>query len=580
MKHLQSLPNKLDPARGSSLAHVKSLQLARDEEEKIRMRRIKGTIVLVEQFLVEQGYMNSLQALQQESGVSLQQNCVADNIDLLAVVAEFEQFYELKYQRKPRLFRPQAQGGTEDVLSKERGGERTLVRKLGARLSPSLGGAIDKSSPSLSHSHIFNSSSSRKVEPLEPIPITNHLADAGVKKPSSSRNDISSAPPACEHGDAGKGDKHGGGMIALKGLKIHPHTLLPTNGQKQAEVDDTSEAFYGRALKPLPFFPTNELTDLAQVIMRDILDTNPAVLWSDIAELENAKHLLKEAVVMPVKYPELFEGIMRPWKGIFLFGPPGTGKTLLAKAVATECRTTFFNISASTVVSKWRGDSEKLVRMLFELAVHYAPSTIFIDEIDSLISTRSSEGEHEGSRRMKTELLVQMDGLSKRRGGNIVFVLAASNTPWDLDSAILRRLEKRILVPLPSLKAREEMFHRLLHKNVVVASGNTGAAVNSADDFDWSRCAQLTEGMSGADIDIICREAMMRPIRKLLARLEGMSASSSSSSHALDTAKIERPKVSIEDVEASIACTCSSVKSGDLRRYNEWAKKHGSDMSA
>lgn len=90
--------------------------------------------------------------------------------------------------------------------------------------------------------------------------------------------------------------------------------------------------------------------------------------WSDVIQADGAKRLLKEAVVMPIKYPQLFTGLLKPWKGVLLYGPPGTGKTMLARAVATECHTTFFNISASTIVSKWRGDSEKLVRVLFELA--------------------------------------------------------------------------------------------------------------------------------------------------------------------------------------------------------------------
>ncbi|TFK08052.1 ER lumen protein retaining receptor 3 [Platysternon megacephalum] len=187
-----------------------------------------------------------------------------------------------------------------------------------------------------------------------------------------------------------------------------------------------------RLLKPLSAFigMSGEMRELATVISRDIYLHNPNIKWDDIIGLDAAKRLVKEAVVYPIRYPQLFTGILSPWKGLLLYGPPGTGKTLLAKAVATECNTTFFNISASTIVSKWRGDSEKLVRVLFELARYHAPSTIFLDELESVMSQRGNHpgGEHEGSRRMKTELLVQMDGLA--RSDDLVFVLAASNLPW------------------------------------------------------------------------------------------------------------------------------------------------------
>ncbi|KAG0459807.1 hypothetical protein HPP92_022935 [Vanilla planifolia] len=174
----------------------------------------------------------------------------------------------------------------------------------------------------------------------------------------------------------------------------------------------------------LPPFDSAEARSLAETLCRDIIRGSPDVKWESIKGLENAKRLVKEAVVMPIKYPKYFKGLLSPWKGILLFGPPGTGKTMLAKAVATECKTTFFNISASSIVSKWRGDSEKLVRVLFDLARHHAPSTIFLDEIDAIISHRGeARSEHEASRRLKTELLIQMDGLTKT--DELVFFLAA-----------------------------------------------------------------------------------------------------------------------------------------------------------
>ena len=121
-----------------------------------------------------------------------------------------------------------------------------------------------------------------------------------------------------------------------------------------------------------------------------VIAISPQVPWDAVAGLEKAKDALKEAVIMPRQYPQLFRGERKPWRGILLYGPPGTGKSYLAKALATEARCTFFSVSSSDLVSKWVGESEKLVRNLFELARENKPSIIFIDEIDSLCSERGT----------------------------------------------------------------------------------------------------------------------------------------------------------------------------------------------
>jgi katanin p60 ATPase-containing subunit A1 len=179
---------------------------------------------------------------------------------------------------------------------------------------------------------------------------------------------------------------------------------------------------------------------------------------------------------------------------------------LLAKAVATEMHCTFFNISAATIVSKWRGDSEKIIKVLFDLARYYQPSTIFLDEIDSIMNRRSSNDEHEGSRRLKTELLIQLDGLAKKEGER-VFLLAASNLPWDLDHALLRRLEKRVMVGLPEYDSRLQMLNKFIPQD-------------KQKDLDYEGFAKTLENYSGSDIKLVCKECLMKGVRRAINNIE------------------------------------------------------------
>ena len=233
-----------------------------------------------------------------------------------------------------------------------------------------------------------------------------------------------------------------------------------------------------------------------------ILQERPNVRWEDVAGLDGAKEALKEAVILPVKFPQFFTGKRKPWSGILLFGPPGTGKSYLAKAVATEAESTFFSVSSSDLVSKWMGESEKLVNSLFKLAREKAPSIIFIDEIDALCSTRG-EGESEAARRIKTEFLVQMQGVGHDNSDRRVLLLGATNLPYALDQAVRRRFDKRIYIPLPDPAARATMFKIHL-----------GDTPHSLCQTDYEELAAATEGFSGSDIAVLVKDVLMQPVRK------------------------------------------------------------------
>ena len=257
---------------------------------------------------------------------------------------------------------------------------------------------------------------------------------------------------------------------------------------------------------------------LKEIILRDLLLKIPKITWNDIVGLETAKRTLKEAVILPALRPDLFKGLRSPPKGVLLFGPPGTGKTMLGKCVAAVSQSSFFCISASTLTSKYHGEGEKLVRKLFDVARELQPSVIFIDEIDSLLSSRHSR-EHDAVRRLKTEFLIQFDGVSTNANDRVL-VMGATNRPQDLDDAVLRRMEKRIYIPLPDEDARKTLLKQTGGKEDSSAASiaETGTAQNTSFDLNEEELNDLvvsTEGYSCSDIVSLCREASFGPLRDL-----------------------------------------------------------------
>ncbi|XP_072533008.1 fidgetin-like protein 1 [Salminus brasiliensis] len=289
---------------------------------------------------------------------------------------------------------------------------------------------------------------------------------------------------------------------------------------------------------------------IIELIMSEIMDHGPPVAWDDIAGLEFAKTTIKEIVVWPMLRPDIFTGLRGPPKGILLFGPPGTGKTLIGKCIACQSGATFFSISASSLTSKWVGEGEKMVRALFAIARCHQPAVIFIDEIDSLLSQRT-DGEHDSSRRIKTEFLVQLDGAATSSEDRIL-VVGATNRPQEIDEAARRRLAKRLYIPLPEAAARQQIVTNLMTRE----KSQLGAE-------ELERVVSGTEGFSGADMTQLCREAALGPIRSIQL-----------SDIATITAEQVRP-ILYCDFQEALKTVRPSVSTKDLELYEEWNRTFG-----
>ncbi|XP_073272500.1 uncharacterized protein [Primulina huaijiensis] len=292
------------------------------------------------------------------------------------------------------------------------------------------------------------------------------------------------------------------------------------------------------------------------------------VTFDDIGALENVKDTLKELVMLPLQRPELFcKGqLTKPCKGILLFGPPGTGKTMLAKAVATEAGANFINISMSSITSKWFGEGEKYVKAVFSLASKIAPSVIFVDEVDSMLGRRENPGEHEAMRKMKNEFMVNWDGL-RTKDTERVLVLAATNRPFDLDEAVIRRLPRRLMVNLPDAANRAKILRVILAKEDLSA------------DMDLDSVASMTDGYSGSDLKNLCVTAAHRPIREILEKEKKEQAAALAEGRippALSGSADIRP-LNIDDFRFAHERVCASVSSESINmtELHQWNELYG-----
>jgi SpoVK/Ycf46/Vps4 family AAA+-type ATPase len=290
---------------------------------------------------------------------------------------------------------------------------------------------------------------------------------------------------------------------------------------------------------------------LVQRVLNEIVVSVQNVSWNDIAGLELEKKRIGEVVVYPLLRPDIFQGIRAPSKGLLLFGPPGTGKSMIGKCIASQSKATFFSVSSSSLTSKWIGEGEKLVRAMFAVARKKQPSVIFIDEIDSLLAQRTDQ-DHEASIRLKTEFLMQFEGVTSSENDRLL-VVGATNRPDALDEAARRRFDKRLMIGLPDDAARMDMVRKHM----------AGASCNLSEE-DLKEIAALTNGYSGSDMKFVCKEAAMGPIRSAI------------SSNQIDTIQLdELRQVDVSDFRAALREVKASVAESEVEQHENFNRRFG-----
>lgn len=314
---------------------------------------------------------------------------------------------------------------------------------------------------------------------------------------------------------------------------------------------------------------------MQELAMTCIDPSEIGVSWQDIVGMLHIKKILDDAIHLPREMPHYFVGMRTPTRSVLFYGPPGTGKTLLGKATAHSAAMPFYAVSSAELISKYVGESEKYVKQLFDTVKHNKPCVLFLDEIESLCPSRDEKSHTQTVQ----QFLVQLDGISSTGSMAGVFLIGCTNTPWKLDEAMIRRLEKRIYIALPTVDERQALLKFYFQKNECVLTSD-----------EYREIALLTENFSAADISQLAKTAAMLPLdvmREAVAfqvtedgllrpcprsHKEGLPMTYA---EIKDKKSIEIPPITYALVLEALESTKSTIDVANLKEYDMWTRKYG-----